>query len=91
MSSDLKCSWHYYPKEVNECQGEVDEYYGTDGGLAPLCEVHLHKARHVVWDDTDEDHPVPMSKKHYDEVYSPRLEAEREAWLKKRAKADPIE
>lgn len=68
MSSELKCGWKYYPREVNECHGEVDEYYGTDGGLMPLCEFHLHKARHVVWDG---DHP--MTKKYYDEVYSKDL------------------
>lgn len=55
-------------KNKENCDGEVDQYYGTDGGLAWLCKFHLNKSRHTMWDG-----PNPMSKKYYDEVYSKGL------------------
>ena len=65
----MKCNVaEYHPVEAKDCQGEVDEYYGTDGGLAPLCQFHMKKNSHVVWDG---DHP--MSKRYHDKVYEPYL------------------
>jgi hypothetical protein len=73
----MKCCREEYPLDGQPCQGEVDEYYGTDGGLANLCEYHMKQCRHLVWDDG-----YPMSKKYSDEVYEPSLDFEYEAHSK---------
>jgi hypothetical protein len=65
----MKCCREEYPLDRQPCQGEVDEYYGTDGGTANLCEHHMKQCRHLVWDDGH-----PMTKKYCDEVYTPMLD-----------------